>query len=140
MEPTKKGNFHLFDADGKRKFVFSGWQTINGNQRLLFQQRAHLCLYNTLRRFYPNVGTQKHFLFQRVGLVWVPVQIHAAKFTSYLMQLTVGAIISELSTQSLHTASKAVVGTVSEESNDYFATCHWALEERNDYFTTHTGP
>ncbi len=35
-------NFHLFTANrnGKRKFLFLGWETINGNQRLLFQQKC----------------------------------------------------------------------------------------------------
>jgi hypothetical protein len=38
MELSENGSFRLFAADGKRKFVFLGQQTINGNQRLLFQQ------------------------------------------------------------------------------------------------------
>ncbi len=31
---------------GKRKFVFLGRQTIDGNQRPLLHKRAHLCLYH----------------------------------------------------------------------------------------------
>jgi hypothetical protein len=53
-ELTEKGIFHIFAANGKRKrqisvlfaadgirkwkFVFFGWQTINVNQLLLFQE------------------------------------------------------------------------------------------------------
>jgi hypothetical protein len=33
-----------------------------------------------------------------------------------------------------------VVGTVTEESNDYFATPYWALKKSNDYFATTTDP
>jgi hypothetical protein len=29
-----------------------------------------------------------------------------------------------------------VVGTVTEETNDYFATRYWALKKSNDYFAT----
>jgi hypothetical protein len=49
-ELTENSNFHLFAAitenrngklaanrNGTRKFVFLGWQTVNGNRRLLFQ-------------------------------------------------------------------------------------------------------
>ncbi len=61
-ELTENGNFRLFAAigklkrqtsvcllqtetgNGKRKFVFLGLLTINGNRRLCFSQRAHLCL------------------------------------------------------------------------------------------------
>jgi hypothetical protein len=40
----KTENFRLFSANGnvKRKFVFLGRQTINGNRRLLFSKNAHL--------------------------------------------------------------------------------------------------
>jgi hypothetical protein len=40
MELMENGNFRLLAANGngKRKFVFLGRQTINGNRRLLFQQ------------------------------------------------------------------------------------------------------
>ncbi len=31
-------NFCLFTANGKPKFVFLDWQTINSNRQLLFQQ------------------------------------------------------------------------------------------------------
>ncbi len=30
----------------------------------------------------------------------------------------------------------SVVGTVTEESNDYFATRYWTLKKSNDYFAT----
>jgi hypothetical protein len=38
-------NFRLFAAsrNGKWTFVFLCWQTVNGNRRLLFPPRAHLC-------------------------------------------------------------------------------------------------
>ncbi len=37
---TEMANLGLFPADGKRKrkFVFLGWKTINGNRHLLFQR------------------------------------------------------------------------------------------------------
>jgi hypothetical protein len=40
-------NFHLFAANGngKRKFVFIGWQMINSNQGLLFQQTCPSMLF-----------------------------------------------------------------------------------------------
>ncbi len=38
IRKTKTANFRLFFANRKRKFVFLGRQTINGNRRLLFQQ------------------------------------------------------------------------------------------------------
>jgi hypothetical protein len=31
-------------ANGKRKFAFLGLQTLNGTRRLLFSNRAHLCI------------------------------------------------------------------------------------------------
>jgi hypothetical protein len=37
-EKTENGNFRLFSANGKWKFVFLGQQTMNGNRCLLFQQ------------------------------------------------------------------------------------------------------
>ncbi len=40
MELIENCNFRFFPANGnrKRKVVFLGWQTINGNPQLLFQQ------------------------------------------------------------------------------------------------------
>jgi hypothetical protein len=43
-ELTENENFHLFAANRKKKFVFLGRQTINGNRRLLFQQTRPLCM------------------------------------------------------------------------------------------------
>jgi hypothetical protein len=40
-ELSDNENFHLLAANGKQKFVLLGRQTINGNGRLLFQQRAY---------------------------------------------------------------------------------------------------
>ncbi len=35
---TENGNLRLFAPNGRRKFIFLGRQTINGNRHLLFQQ------------------------------------------------------------------------------------------------------
>jgi hypothetical protein len=48
LTKTETANFRLFAAkgSGKRKFVFLGWQTINGYRRLLFHQMCpsmHTC-------------------------------------------------------------------------------------------------
>ncbi len=40
--------------NGKRKFVFLGRQTINGNRRSLFQKRAHLCSSMTVVILYSH--------------------------------------------------------------------------------------
>jgi hypothetical protein len=47
MKLIKNSNFHLFAANGKQKFVFLGWQTINGNRDLLFQKMcpSMYCMY-----------------------------------------------------------------------------------------------
>jgi hypothetical protein len=39
---TETASFRLFSANGnrKQKFVFLGWQTINGSHRLLFQRTS----------------------------------------------------------------------------------------------------
>jgi hypothetical protein len=45
---TKNENFLLFPTNGKRKFVFLGQQTLNGNWQLLFQQTCPtiiVCVY-----------------------------------------------------------------------------------------------
>ncbi len=55
---TERADFRLFPANGN-KFVFLDRQTINGNQRLLFQQTAHLCLigWGVMWLFYHvNIG------------------------------------------------------------------------------------
>ncbi len=38
LTENRNGKLPLLSANGKRKFVFLGRQTINGNQRLLCQQ------------------------------------------------------------------------------------------------------
>jgi hypothetical protein len=46
---TETANFHLSSANGKRKFVFLGRQTINGIRSLLFQPT---CLsMHTVKRY-----------------------------------------------------------------------------------------
>jgi hypothetical protein len=74
---TENGNFFLFTANGKQKFVFLTPQTINGKQCLLFQQRcpsmlhiyAHIHIHAyTYTYTYTNTCTKYKYKWQ--------IQIH----------------------------------------------------------------
>jgi hypothetical protein len=59
-QETETANFHLSSENGKRKFVFLGRQTINGNRSLLFQPTCSSM--HTVKRYTQWEGNIKIYI------------------------------------------------------------------------------